>query len=62
MMADMIAILSATGSETNVIVKVIKGGVMWEQILVSASGRKYLGLIVSPSIITLMIGTEILAI
>ena len=58
----MIAIVSATGSDTNVIVKVIKGGVMCEQILVSASGRKYLGLIVNPSIITLMIGTEILAI
>ena len=58
----MIAIVSDTGSDTNVMAKVIKGGVMCEQILVSASGRKYFGLIVSPSISTLMIGTEILAI
>ena len=62
MIADIVAIVSATGSDINVIAKVIKGGVICEQILVSASGRKYLGLIVSPSRITLMIGTEILAI
>ena len=58
----MVAIVFATGSGTNFMVKVIKGGVICEQILASASGRKYLGLIVSPSRITLMIGTEILAI
>ena len=50
-MAAMIAIVSANGSETNLTVKVIKTGVMYEQILISPSDRRYFGLIVNPRII-----------
>ena len=61
-MTDMIAIASTNGSGKNFIVNVINGDVMCEQILAVSSGRRYLGLIVRPCIITCMIGTEILAI
>ena len=61
-MLFMIAIVSTNGSGINFVVKVIKGGVICEQILTLGSGRTYLGLSVKACIITCMIGTEILAI
>ena len=47
----MIAIVSANGSEINFTAKVIKSGVICEQILISPSDRRYFGLIVKPRII-----------